>query len=125
MDQTNNPTPPVTPVAEPVQPATPVVPAPTNEINLDPAKPIVHSSNGKKGGKMIWIIVLAIALVGIVGGGAYYLTQMNQAAPIATTTTPQATTSSEFASLEREVNGVNVETFDSEFTDVDQDLKGL
>lgn len=125
MDQNNNPTASVTPIAAPVQPVNPVVPSPTNGINLDPAKPIVPSNDGKKGGKMLWIIVLAIALVGVVGGGAYYMTQMNQTAPVATTTESQATTSSEFASLEQEVNGVNVETFDAEFTDVDQDLRGL
>lgn len=121
MDQTNNPTPSATSITP--QPASPVVPASTNEINLDPAKPIVPSNESKKGGKMLWIIILAIALVGIVGGGAYYMMQMNQTTPVATT--PQVTTSSELASLEQEVKGVNVETFDSEFTGVDQDLKGL
>lgn len=130
MDQTSNPTTPTVPnplSAMPAQPAssTPNIPPSANGgINLDPPNLMAHSGDDKKGSKMLWIIVLAIVLVGIVSGGAYYMTQLNKTKP-AVTTEKESTSSSEFASLETEVNSIDMQDFNAEFTEIDQDLKGL
>lgn len=69
-------------------------------------------------GKTMWLIVLLVVIILLIG--ATYLYQSNQQK----VSQPSPTTTSE-VSLESELNSINVEDIEGEFSAVDQDLQSL
>lgn len=112
-NQTNQPTQQTAPATPPVgQPASGGQP-PTN---------IVQPASEGNNNKMILWLVGGLAVIILVFGGIYfYLNSQKKPQPTpAPTSTPKAQ-----ENLESELNSVEVDNLDAEFTSVDQDLQNL
>jgi flagellar basal body-associated protein FliL len=98
----------------PSQPVPPQVP--------QPAMPGGEIPSGTKG---MFIIALTVVIVVLLGGVVWYT--MSQTQPVSNTdmVVPVAKQATPPASLEDEVDAVNVESNDSDFVDVDRDLQSL
>lgn len=115
--KTNTSTPPSveTPTQAPGIPQTVVQPMtpPTGSTNIGGAK---------KTSPMIWIIGAVIILILILAGAYLYLNLTSTTQPEPQT---QVTPKTPEASLESELNSVNVESEESDFVPVDKDLQNL
>lgn len=110
-------------VPEPVT-TTPEPPKPG--INLNPPNPVAYTSTNKgNGGNKILIVVMGIVLIAVIGAGAYFFMTSNKFTP-ETSSTPSIDQSvSGIAELNQELEAVPVEDINADFTEVDEDLKGL
>lgn len=94
-----------------------------NGVNLDQPKPIVHSSS--KNGSSLMIILIAVVVIIGIGIAAFWVMGKNGTKETAPTTTTQTETSGETASLESDLNSLQIEEVSADFSGVEQDLKGL
>lgn len=94
-----------------------------NKMNpTDPALGPNIAQAQSKGNKMVWLI-LAVVVVLLVIGGVYYYVNSNK--PVAPTGEIPAQTTQVEENLEDNLNAIEVEDVDKDFSDVDKDLKNL
>ena len=129
MSQTPQPAvPPVTPVATPVVPQAPQQqepPQPPQPVASGAPEVTTTSAPVKHAPNMMLVIPLLVLVVAIIGGAYWFMNNQRtsetvRSAPIQTPTAKTAA-----SSLEEELNAIDVESNDSDFADVDRDLKSL
>lgn len=106
--ENNNPT------QQPPAPQTPIAPEP---------------SSGDSNKMVIWLIVGLVIIIVIVGGIYFFLSSRQAATNTGTTQQPVVQVTPQppdtVDALEKDLNTLNVESADSEFTSIDQDLQQL
>lgn len=91
------------------------------DSNNQQQPPVVNSipvtPPAKKGGTLTWVIIIVV-VVAVAGVAYWYLTSQGKLGGTPSTTT-------EVESLNSELNALNQDDVDSDFTAIDQDLKNL
>lgn len=77
-------------------------------------------SEGENKKTIMWLIVGLVLVILLVGGIYWYLGKQQETTP---QSTPQPPTTE--SNLERELDAINIEAEDSDFTSVDADLESL
>lgn len=99
-------------------------PWPGESASQNAGQPEKHSN------KLIFFLLLGIVLIAVVVGGGYFYMSNKQAADLkkeesAIQTLPVTTPKPTEASLDSQLNDINVATDESDFIPIDQDLQSL
>lgn len=109
-----------TPQAQPVQPPVqPMMNAPEPSVPVSP----IPTSEPKKGGFGMWIIIIILVVV-LLGAGGFYLYSLNKPAATNETTATQQT-QEELNTLQSELESMDLDEIENDFTQIDRDLADL
>ena len=104
---------------------------PTEEATK-PSPVITETEDHAKDNKMIIRIVLGIVLIVLMVGGIYWYVSNNQKTSTKVLTKPEISSSANkkvsttsIDTLEKDANSMDVQSADTDFTDLDTDLKNL
>lgn len=105
-------------------------PIPPPQTNIPEPVPQPEAPGVKQSNKLVLFLVLGVVLIVLVVGGGYLYMSGKQAADLkkqenAANAFPVTSPKPTEASLDSQLNDVNIATDDSDFTSVDQDLQGL
>lgn len=90
-----------------------------NGVNLSQPKPLVP--NNRRGSSVVVIILAVLVIIGI-GVAAFVVMGKSGVKKVPN---PTQSSAGETASLEKDLNSLEIEEINADFTGVEQDLKGL
>lgn len=104
----------------------PAANTPPSQAPAAPQTPIAPEPPSGDSNKMVLWLVIGLVIVVVLVGGIYFFLSKQQASTTETTTVQTTLTSPDtMDALEKDLNALNIEDAESDFTSIDQDLEQL
>lgn len=121
MEESNQTTQPALASTAPAKPEVTPAAIPNPQVMQPAPGGIEQGPRSNESKMMLWLIGGLVVIIIVVGGIYFYLTgQQKKSQPKGVSPTPQVQ-----ENLENELNAINVEDIEQEFSSVDQDLETL